>query len=153
MTEKEQILELYKTFVETITANEQRRQALSAFYTSLIAAGGAASNSSAFDSELLALAILIVSLIWLVSVRYFRRLAWAKFAVIHEMESHFALRPFEREWQYFTTTTDAKRRLVPRRWSRWTLTHFDQVIPSLTAAASLCYLLYRHWPGAAHPFA
>ncbi|RLA40130.1 MAG: hypothetical protein DRR42_26365 [Gammaproteobacteria bacterium] len=145
MTDKVEILELYKTFVETITANEQRRQSLSAFYTSLIAIGAAALGSeSGFDPVWIVLAILIVSVIWFLTMRYFSRLASAKFQVINEMERNFTIRPFEQEWHYFKNkpSKDGKS-TVPRSWSRWTLTHFDQVMPALATMCSIAYLIHR----------
>lgn len=145
MTDRAEILELYKVFVDTITANEQRRQTLSAFYTSLIAAGAALLGSGRhYDPVWIVSAVLVVSLIWFLTMRYFRRLAQAKFKVIGEMETHFELRPFELEWRHFKNKSSTDSETVkPRKWSRWTLTHFDQVIPLLAAISSAGYLLYR----------
>lgn len=153
MTEKSEIIELYSVFVGTVTASEQRRQTLSAFYTSLIAAGAAVLGSgSEFDSAWIVSAILIVSVIWFMTMRYFRRLASAKFKVIREMESHFSMQPFDMEWHHFKNKPSKDgESMIPRRWSQWTLTHFDQVVPLLATVFSTAYLIYRAFADPAAP--
>ena len=157
MSDREEVLELYKAFVDTITANEQRRQTLSAFYTSLIAAAGALlASDHQYEPIWIAVVVLIVSTIWFLSVRYFRRLASAKFAVIRQMEAHFSIRPFELEWHHFKhKTAETKKggeegnlevdeaKPEQRKWARWTLTHYDQVIPLLAVVASGVYLFLQ----------
>ncbi|TXL12628.1 hypothetical protein BMR04_15250 [Methylococcaceae bacterium HT3] len=73
MNDMQNIVEIYGVYVQTITANEQRRQALSAFYLSVVAAG-IALLASEKEIEYLAIAvpISIVSLVWLSTIQYFR---------------------------------------------------------------------------------
>ena len=139
MTSSDEMLELYKTYVETITANESRRQSISALYVSLIAAAGALLASDTESNEVwIAAAILIVSVVWFLSVRYFARLARAKFDVIERMESTFSFAPFAVEWEQFKSDGASSRLGL----SGWTLTRFDQVIPGLSAACSCAFLLW-----------
>ena len=155
MDQHQEAIELYKTYVETITANEHRRQSIGALYTSLIAAAGVLlASDREFDPHWIALGVLVISGVWLASVRYFIRLAQAKFVVIRQLEDQFSIKPFRREWQAFkqhekpgetevsgddTPLTESEARRA--RWSMWTLTHYDQVVPGMAGLTSLAYLL------------
>lgn len=146
MTEKSEMLELYSVYVETVTANEQRRQALSAFYTTIIAAGAAfLTSDNDYDHVWIISAIFVISVIWYLTIRYFRRLAKAKFEVIKLMESHFAVQPFGLEWKFFKgdLPDNAEAPRKKRRWIRFSLTHFDMVIPLVSLISCGAYLLYR----------
>ena len=144
VSDKTETLELYKVFVETITATEQRRQAFGAFYTSLIAAGAAlAGADEEIDFLWIAVIALGVSIVWFLTIQYFHRLASAKFAVVASMESELAIRPFELEWYHFKNKIGPNGDAVPRPLSRWTLKHFDQVVPVAVMAASVVYLTFR----------
>ena len=146
MMEKSEMLELYSVYAQTVTANEQRRQALSAFYTSLIAIGVVLlSSDNNYDRVWIISALFVVSVIWYFTIRYFRRLAKAKFEVIKLMESHFAVQPFGLEWKFFkgelpgNVETPKKK----RRWVQISLTHFDMAIPLIMLVSCGAYLLYR----------
>lgn len=142
MTEKEEILELYKTYVVTITANEQRRQQLSAFYLSLVAAGVAALGAiKNLDPLYIVGPAFVISLIWYMSIKYFRALAKAKFKVVAEMENRFPVQPFALEWKFYkddNKTEDAKERTV-----RPGLSHLDMAVPFVLLLASGGYLAIR----------
>ena len=127
-------LEIYKIVVGTITANEGRRQKATATYLGMIAA--IATVASAIPNLALivpATIMLIIALIWLATLLYFRRLAQAKFAVIKEIEKKLALAAFEREWKYF------KDKRVSFGLS---LTYIEMVIPVVAAIGSFCYVTY-----------
>lgn len=144
MTDKTELIELYKIVVNTITANEQRRQQGNAVYLSMVAAGMAAIGGiKNFDPVYLALPALPISLIWFASVRYFRQLARAKFRVIGEIEKNFSIRPFELEWQHFKSSTDGNLRLPKWLRLRFGLTHLEMCVPAFLAAASALYLMSR----------
>ncbi len=150
MTERQETLELYKTFVETITANEHRRQSLSAVYTSLIASALALVASDAeFDLAWISLGVFVVALVWFLSVRYFRRLAAAKFEVVKKMEREFCIQPFALEWLYFKHKAPKEKGDGPekRKWARVTLTHYDQAVPLLAMLFSGGYLLWLAYQG------
>ena len=107
MTDKEEALELYKTYVDTITANEQRRQQLAAFYLSLVAAGIALLGTIKGIDPLAVLGpMFVIAAVWYATIRYFRRLAQAKFKVIAELESHFTIRPFQLEHRYYKSKSN-----------------------------------------------
>lgn len=134
MTEKSEIVEIYSIYVQTITANEQRRQTLAAFYLSLVAAG-IALLASEKDIQYIAIAIpiTIVSLVWFATIRYFRNLAKAKFIVIADLESNFEIKPFTKEWEYYK---QEKGRL------KIGLTHLELIIPIVIFYSSTAYVLY-----------
>ena len=76
-------LEIYKIFVGTITASENRRQQASTVYLGMIAAVFTV-MASIKNIELIfpVLVILVTSVLWWLTINYFRRLAKAKFSVI-----------------------------------------------------------------------
>ncbi len=95
-------LEIYKIYVRTIIATENRRQRAATAYLSIIAA--IATVSSIIGDIPLVVpigAIIFVALIWLATVYYFRRLAKAKFSVISSIEPILPIQPFKEEWKHF----------------------------------------------------
>ena len=93
MTILDRKLEVYKVFVSTITANENRRQQASVVYLGMVAAIVTAVGVVHNNMPLIypASLIFLISVIWLLTIRYFRRLAKAKFAVVSEIEKIFPL--------------------------------------------------------------
>ena len=134
MSDRQEIVELYGIYVQTITANEQRRQALAAFYLSLVAAG-IAMLASDKDIQYLTIAIpiSIVSLVWFATISYFRNLAQAKFKVIGDLEAKFEIKPFTDEWRYYK---DARG-----KW-RIGLTHLELIVPATLFITSISYIGY-----------
>lgn len=145
MTKKEEVLELYKVMVGTITSSEQRRQQLGAVFLTLIAAGITALGAiKDLDPIYVAVPGLIVSVIWFASVSYFRRLAQAKFKVIEELEKHFSIRPFELERTFFKNPRDAGSGGGKQRRSlRLGLTQLEMIVPGALMLVSGAYVLYR----------
>ena len=142
--------EIYAVYVQTIRANEQRRQTLSAVYVSLLAAIAALLASDlVFDAIWAAIAPLAISILWFLSVSYFRKLASAKFAVVNRIEANFDVKPFELEWQIFKGSVneqgeavEVKKRLFP-----YTLTHFDMATPIAIGLVSFGYIVFRMLQG------
>ena len=93
-----QLIDLYKTYVDTITANEHRRYRSSFMYFSLCAAGFTVAGSiGSIDPIVPTLMVVFISIVWCMTIKSFRQLAKAKFEVIKEMESELCYQPFERE--------------------------------------------------------
>ena len=134
MDEINQKIEIYGIFVRTITAAENRRQQASTIYLGIIVAvftvAGAVDD---LPRVLPGIATLATSIIWLVTVLYFRRLAQAKFAAIKSMESDLPVAPFKLEWQEFDR----------RRKYRFGLTQIEMIPPLSIGIAALLYVI---WP-------
>jgi len=138
MTDQQQNLELYKTFVDTITATEQRRQQASGIYLSLLSAGAATLGiAKDLDPIYIVIPALTISLIWLTSLFYFRGLAEAKFKVINKLEADWPVKPFEFEWQAFKAIRQKKPLL------KISLTYLEMVPPALIFLGGLIYLIVR----------
>ena len=130
-------IEIYKVVVDTIIANEGRRQRAATACLGMIAAITTA-MAAIPELPLIApmLAILVIALTWLATVWYFRRLAQAKFAVIAEIEESLVVPAFKHEWQHFKNG---------RTFFHLSLTYLEMVVPVLAAASSAAYILY--WIG------
>ncbi len=134
MNDKQGNVQIYGIYVQTITANEQRRQTLAALYLSLIAAGIALLASDKVTQYIaIAIPVSIVSIVWFSTIRYFRNLAKAKFKVIAELESDFDIKPFEREWEYYK---------LERGGFKIGLTHLELIIPIVIFSISSAYIIY-----------
>ena len=130
-------LDIYKTFVVTITANEGRRQRASTAYLDMCAVVVTVVAAVPNLPKIVpALAVFIIALTWLATVSYFRKLAQAKFAVIEEIEKELVVPAFVREWQHFNGK---------RRYRFFDLTHLEMMAPSFIAIASFSYIVY--WIG------
>lgn len=128
-------LELYAIFVATITAKEQRRHQVAAIYVALISLGTAFLGVyTDLDPLYITAPVGLTALFWLLNMLYFRSLAKAKFAVIHEIEKDWDFRPFELEWQ--------KLQEQPRQM-RISLTFVEILFPALILVGTLIYALYR----------
>jgi len=134
MSDKSENLAVYGIYVQTITANEQRRQALAAFYLSLVAAGIALLASDKITQYVaIAIPISIVSIVWFSTIKYFRNLAKAKFKVIEELENDFFIKPFAKEWEFYKSAGSR---------FRISLTHIELIIPATIFVVSTSYVLY-----------
>ena len=133
MTDLDRKLEIYKVFVTTITANENRRQQTSTVYLGMVAAVVTAAGVVR-DIPLIypALVILSISVIWFFTIRYFRRLAKAKFAVVSKIEEGLPIAAFEMEWQILSAGKN----------NRIGLTHLEMFVPSLIAASCAVYIVF-----------
>ena len=131
MGEKEEILELYKVMVGTITAAEARRQRVNATFTTLmVAVFGAAGVIDGFDFLYASIFAIILSLAWYTQLLYFKWLAEAKFCVIDQLEQRLSYKPFQVEWSHMQS----------RLW-KIPLTRLELFLPLLFLVASLAYAL------------
>lgn len=132
MSEK---IEIYRTFVATITAAESRRQRASTAYLGMVAAIATVSIAVPGLSMIWpAMVILVVSLTWFATVACFRHLAKAKFAVIEEIESGMEIPAFRNEWRHFKRQSNFFTR---------SLTYLEMIIPVMIALISGVYIAYR----------
>lgn len=135
MTDLDRKLEIYKVYISTITANENRRQQASVVYLGMVAAiitaVGIVSNKMPLIYP--ASLILLISLVWFLTIGYFRRLAKAKFSVVSEMEKDFPIAPFEMEWEILSTEKN----------NRISLTHLEMFLPLFIASSCLVYIISR----------
>lgn len=128
-------LELYKVMIATITAAEQRRQQVTTVNISLVVAGMTALGGiKGLDPIYIALPALPLAVIWLSSIRFFRRVAKAKWEVVGELEREFEAQPFGDEWR----TVKDKLDVMP-----FGLTHLEMFIPAAIITASTLYLIFR----------
>lgn len=126
--------EIYRTFVTAITANEMRRQRAATAYLGMTAAVATVAIAIPNVSLILPIAvILVVSLTWLGTVVYFRRLAKAKFTVIDELEAGMEFAAFKREWCHFQNS---------HRFFKLSLTIFEMVPPAVIAFGSAAYIIF-----------
>lgn len=128
MTEKDEILELYRMMVDTVTANEQRRQQISSVFITLIAAGFAAAGAvKDFNLIYVTAPAALVSMVWWAQVRYLKKLATAKFYVIDELETKLNYRPFREEWLFLKRNSDEEGE--KRSWFRLGLAEMEMIVP------------------------
>lgn len=134
MSEQPSKIDLYSVFVQTIISNETRRQQASAIYLSLISVGVVALGSIELESKYFVLVpIMVVSVIWFLTIRYFRALAKAKFHVIEKLEQDWSIKPFELEWQH-----------VKQNWT-WRgleLSNIETYLPIAVFVLVLGYLIF-----------
>ncbi len=125
--------EIYSVYVQTITANEQRRQQASVIYLTLIAAGVALLGSSVeVEPAYVFGPTTVISLIWFLTINYFRALAKAKFAVINELEAGWEIEPFAKEWEALNSGSKPLR-------MKYGLTHLEMFVPFAIFAFGLGY--------------
>ena len=131
MTKENQILELYRIYVSTIIAQEQRRYQIIAVYSTLMAGawGLLVTDGGAQHQALIIAFICTISVIWTLTVCAFRRLAKAKFAIIDRIEADFPVQPFGWEWKYTKNN----------RFSNLRLSLLDTCIPLFAMACAIVY--------------
>lgn len=147
MSEKDETLELYRVMVETVTANEQRRQQISAVFITLIAAGFAAVGAiSDFELIYVTVPAAFISIVWWSQLRYLKRLASAKFHVIGQLENKLSYRPFEEEWRFLKKIEeeipDGPKVLKMLRNIRMGLSQIEMTVPLVIFLASVGHILF-----------
>lgn len=101
-------LEIYKLLVEMADRVSQRRQANNNFYltvnTAIVAGNAYLANAQMEWTPIVAIASagIIICVAWGWSIRSYRTLNRAKFAVIHELEKTMSVKPYSREWAHLT---------------------------------------------------
>ncbi len=135
MSESPRKLDLYNIYVNTIISNENRRQQASAIYLSLISAGLALIGSvKSINIYYLIFPAMAISIIWLLTIIYFRSLAQAKFKVIEEIEKDWDIKPFYSEWTHFKSQKRGA-------FFQISLTYLEMSIPIITFACASIYIL------------
>lgn len=133
MTKENQILEIYRIYVSTIIAQEQRRYQIIAVYSTLVAgAWGLLVTSGGAYQALIITSICVISVIWALTVCAFRRLAKAKFAIIDRIEADFPIQPFGWEWKHTKNN----------KFPNFRLSLLDISIPLFT---TVCAIGYQVW--------
>lgn len=112
------VLEIYKMYVEMADNISERRQKANSFFLTLNSAIVALvgyvnlSNSNLTTTAsffwLVALAGMILSYLWYRLVRSYKDMNSGKFQVIHVIESHLPLRPYDAEWTALGKGDDPK---------------------------------------------
>jgi hypothetical protein len=128
---EDQLIALHATVVETACASETKRQSVSVTSAGLISAGAAlAASNQDFIFIYIVIPVMVVSAIWFVTVRFYKQLANAKWAVVHEIERELPFAPFRREWE-----------LYKGQKARFTFgpSTLEQVVPALIFIASSAY--------------
>ncbi len=125
-------LELYKIWVGTISSTENRRQAMHSFFVMLVTAifvvAGAVND---VKISLLAIPVLPISVVWFLTLRYYRLLANAKFRVIEQLEEHLTVPLYQREYHFFSDHSIGNRRPII------TLTVIEFSLPVLSFVGAL----------------
>lgn len=146
------ILDLYKTAVEMADRVSARRAGANTFFltvnTALAAIVGIVSSArkppphgnlpsfDAFGLVATAIAGIVLSFVWWMLLRYYRRLSSAKWDVINRLEERLPAQPFTDEWAILHPTTTSVE-VEPSRWTRWwrrevkhrEATAVEQVVP------------------------
>ncbi|GJL96608.1 MAG: hypothetical protein DHS20C06_04250 [Hyphobacterium sp.] len=134
-------IQLYGIYVGTITAAENRRQSYSAILLTLYAATFALLGSDfAIDPIFVVPALAVISWIWWSKIRFLKKLAKSKFAVIEELEAEFEIKPFKSEWKHFKENRKLDLPLG--------LSDLEMAIPLLAGIAvtiwSICIIVQAH---------
>lgn len=117
--ERTEALELYKSYIETISGNEAKRLQANATYVgftgALVTVATTVPNIGDVTPPVLGL---FLSVIWFFTIKHHRDLAKAKFQVLKTLEDDLAYRPFQQEWEAYKT----------RRWPV-SLTMIEMLLP------------------------
>ncbi len=105
MDDKEILLEQYKMYVETAENVTDRRQSANNFFLTINSAiiaftGFLTTQPFKIWYIIVAIAGLLISILWWLTLKSFRDLNSCKFKVIHEMEEKLPLKLFTCEWNY-----------------------------------------------------
>ena len=100
MTEKTDISDIYSSYVSALLHNEGKRQNANQIYLTLsLAVVTAYSTIDGFPKLYAVSMIGFVSIIWILTIQFYRNLSRAKFKVLLEMEKQLAFDPFTKEWE------------------------------------------------------
>lgn len=134
MAKTDQLVEIHATVVETACASESKRQSVSVTSAGLLSAGAAlAATNKDFVFVYMIIPVMIISAIWFVTVRFYQKLAEAKWTVVQEIEAQLPCAPFTREWELY------KSKQHGFTFGPSTL---EQIIPGLIFCGSAAYGLY-----------
>lgn len=139
------LLEQYKTYLELADKISERRSAANTFFltvnTGLLSAFGIANFVEQKISPVVfivgGVAAILLSYSWYRLIRSYRDLNTAKFKVVHEIEKHLPVRPYDAEWE--ALGRGENRKLY------WPFTHIENQVPwifILLYAAVIAYSAY-----------
>lgn len=122
------LLDQYKIYVEMADRISQRRAAASSYFlgvnTAVLAlAGYVTTQDGRNELWILALAGLVLAVLWWVIIRSYRHLNTAKYLVIHALEAKLPARPYDAEWELLDRGRSARRYLP--------LSHIESGVPWL----------------------
>ncbi len=136
MSDKNEIMELYKLHAKFANDVTAWRQKTNAFYISLftiiISFGSFFGINEKYSIALPCIVCGIISILWFLQIRSFRILNSAKFHALDKMEDCFAIKPFEIEW------TMAKK----LNYARFTI--IEQLIPIVFFVLFLAILINHY---------
>lgn len=141
------LLEQYKQYLNMADKISDRRSAANTFFltinTALLSAFGIANLASQKVSPPLfivgSVAAIILSYSWYRLVRAYRDLNTAKFKIVHEIENHLPVRPFEAEWEAVGRGNDKKL--------YYPFTHVENKVPFVFILLYIFVIVYsiRLW--------
>jgi hypothetical protein len=146
----EHLFEQYKAYVESAHHVTDRRAGANSYFlavsTSLVTLYGLATalNSTAWRI-LIAIAGVLVAIIWHTLILSYRNLNTVKFAVIHELETHLPANLYSYEWQIMER---GKKRLYTP------LSHIERWIPIVFLSVYIvlgAHAIFSSPPAAATP--
>lgn len=131
-------VQIYQAYIETISANELRRQQTTTTFLTLIAGALAALGFlSTVDSAYPVVVTLVLAILWRQKIQFFQDLASAKWTICHKLETNLPESPFTDEFAILESTRRA-------RWmSSRKLSDIEKTLPVLLILASIAYLLFR----------
>jgi hypothetical protein len=140
------LLDQYKTYLELTDKISERRSAANTFFltvnTGLLSAFGIANFVEQKTSPVVfivgAVAAILLSYSWYRLIRSYRDLNTAKFKVVHEIEKHLPVRPYDAEWE--ALGRGENRKLY------WPFTHIENHVPWIFILVYLAVLSYSiYW--------
>jgi hypothetical protein len=101
---KSHILDIYKIYIEMADRISNRRQNANSFFltinSAIIGFGGYVKTSKLNDNNwIIALAGIVLCYVWYRLIRSYKDLNTGKYKVIHEIERHLPISPFDMEWE------------------------------------------------------
>jgi hypothetical protein len=136
------MLEQYKKYLDMSDKISDRRSTANTFFltvnTGLISAFGIVNLTGQKTSNFLlvtgSLAAILLSYSWYRLIRAYRDLSTAKFKVVHEIENHLPIRPFDAEWEAVGRGED--KRLY------WPFTHIERFVPWIFILVYVVVILF-----------
>lgn len=129
-------LMLFETYISTITAAEQRRAQMSNVYMSMIVAVIASLGFFAsIDLIFPTIASCMISTLWIGKLRYFKKLASAKWQVALSIENEFDIKPFSDEYATFNNNA-ASYKVI-----RLKMIELEELLPRLIQVLSILYII------------
>lgn len=129
---REHVLEVYKTYLELADHISERREKANSFFLAVNAALVALLAKDALGDIdkaprglqiLVPLVGIVLCYLWYRIIRSYRDLNSAKFKVVHAIERHLPLRPYDAEWEHVGRGKDKKKYLP--------FTHVENFVPWL----------------------